>query len=334
VMWTRRGFLSSLGLATLAAACRREGPTPDRRPPPLPGGRDLVDPGWDPVNGRAPFQFDGDELVELFDGALVRRDAKRAEIGRVAIADARSFAVLPDHSVLVLADTKTGRAVHHVIAGKLASSQPHNEQVVLPMTSSTSYWAVSIWVEQVDLVGTAKHLQVPLPENTNVYASDVQSDGSIVMANLWGILRFDPALTTFKWDKGNMSYVGAGPDATTVWVASHPNIMLASLANDRATPVATHTLAHGEELVHFAGKGAHAAAVIAHTVAPWRAACTLVVYDQTRELWRAPLGEHRSAWVAMSPTHVAVRLSALDRASSLAPNLLRVWDLASGTEQT
>ncbi|MEO8845218.1 MAG: hypothetical protein ABI591_05870 [Kofleriaceae bacterium] len=334
MIWTRRSFLSGLGLATLAAACRREGPAPDRRPPPLPGGTDLVDPGWDPVHGRAPFQCDGDELVELFDGALIRRDAKRAELWRVAIADARSFAVLPDHSVVVLAEPKTGRVVHHVIDGKLASTQPHHADTILPMTSPTSYWAVSSWVEQVDLVGTAKHDQVPLPENTNVYASDVLSDGSIAMANLWGILRFAPALTTFKWDKGNPSHVGAGPDATTVWAASSPHIMLASLANDRATPVATHTLVAGEELVHFAGKGAHAAAIIAHTVGPHRAACSLVVYDQSRELWRAPLGEHRSAWVALSATRVAARLGAIDHASSLAPGLLRSWDLATGTEQT
>ena len=355
-MWTRRRFLTGLGLATVAVGCKRaprssteeiavgssatvsdaagsnlagSNAVGSAQPPgPTPGAGDLIQPGFFRV-GRSPLAFDGEELVELGKDALIRRTASLAEISRTAFSKPRSFAVLRDHSVLVLTDEKTAtRRVHHVVAGKVATTHDSLADLVFPTASPTAYWAVgSSTVKRTEIGTSEDHADVFLPENTYPDTAAVASDGSLVMSNLYGILRIDRALVTYKW-ANNPNHLGPGPDADTVWAGLGPirkepsKVALLKLAGDRATEIAAHALAPGEELVHATGSGPFAAAIVARSLGAHRAAFTLIVYDAKGERWRASLGEVSGAYFAvLSPTRVVV----------LAPtNTLRAWDVATG----
>ncbi len=325
-MWTRRQFVTGLGAAAFAAACDHGDPKQTAHESHRPGPRDLTDAGWDPIKGRALFGFDGDDLVEVIGRSLVRRDAQLAERWRVELGRPRSFAVLPDHSVLVLSDARSGRLVRHVIEGKVASSQTSFADTLL-CKSAGSYWSIGTFVEEIELAGVPKHLGLHVPDNSYIYQSDSLADGSAAIANLRGILRFDQTVETFEWAQ-QAWHLGRATDPSTVWASymdgtTGATVALVALAGGEVKPIATHVLK--DNLVHCAAEGTWAAAVTAKTIAPTRAACTLIVVDRSGEKWRAPLGEHRTCTVAISATRVAVRS---------APDALRVWDLATGRERT
>jgi hypothetical protein len=318
--------MTGLGAAALAAACDRGDLKQAAHESHVPGPRDLPDQGWEPIRGRALFAFDGDDLLELADRSLVRRDPQLAERWRLPFDRLRSFVVLADHSVLVLTDAPNGRLVHRVVEGKVATSQPSFADTLLARTAG-SYWSVGTFVEEVELAGAAKHEPMHVPENSYVYQSDALADGSVAMANLWGILRFDRTVETFTWAR-QASHLGRATDAGTVWASymdgtAGATVALLALANGAVKTIATHLIR--DDLVHCAAEGAYAAAVTAKTIAATRAACTLVVVGRDGETWRAPLGEHRTCTVSISATRVAVRS---------APDSLRVWNLATGRERT
>ncbi len=334
--WSRRRFVTGLGLATLATACKRAtnttrteetGVAPHRQEFATPGARELLDPGYFSM-GRAPLAFDGDELLEVRDGVLIRRDASLAEASRLPIEGVRSFAVLRDRSLVVLAEPKTGpRNVHHVVAGKIEATHESTADLVLAADAPASYWAVaSYWVERVQLATNTAADHLYLPENSNSYMTEVTSDGSLVVPNLYGILHIDHEISTYAWEV-RPDQLAAGPDAKTVWARLSPTyggpfkLVLLKLEGHRATAIATYPMPAEQHLVHLSGNGTHAAIIMARTLEPRRAEFTLVVYDPKGERWRTPLGEGGFLSV-VSPTRVVV-LAAFT-------NELRAFDLATG----
>ena len=335
--WSRRRFVRGLGLATLATACKRApstarteetGTAPHRPEPRTPGARELLDPGFFSM-GRAPLAFDGDELLEVRAGILIRRDASLAEVSRLPIEGVASFAVVRDRSLVVLVKTKTGGSVHHVVAGKVEATHSSFADLVLPTASPTSYWAVQAnYVARTQLANGKIDFDVQLPGNRYADTAQVTSDGSLVISSLEGILHVDRELVTYAWNDAP-KHLGPGPDATSVWASltgSHggpPKLALLKLDGDRATATATHPLAPAEHFVHVTSHGAHAAAIVARTLAPYRAAFSLVVFDVNGERWRAPLVEGSEGYFAvLSPTRVVV--------FETRSNALRAFDLATG----
>ncbi|MGE5186512.1 MAG: hypothetical protein ACM31C_30860 [Acidobacteriota bacterium] len=333
-MYNRRRFVTGLGLATIAAACKRVPvATRDDKPgvapapaPPAPARQtpEPVDTGFARVDGRAHLVLDHDDVVELRRDTLIRRNGSLAVTSQIAMEDARDFAVLADRSVVLLAWGKN-HAVHHIVNGKSVGKQPIMPDAVLPSASVSAYWAVGPWIARVDVATGKQDKSVWLPDNTYGVTAVTASDGSVLVASLHGILRVERELTTYQWDEP-ASHLGPGPAADLVWAAREPRLSLLKLEGGKATETAKLALAHGESLLHFTGKGDHAAATIAHTVAPHRAACALVVYDTHGEKWRASLGEYRTCVAALSATRVAVA------AVGDTARLLRVWDLATGKQ--
>ncbi|MFN0248476.1 MAG: hypothetical protein ACKV2T_16405 [Kofleriaceae bacterium] len=327
--WDRRSFVTGLGVAVLASACKRATPTShtDELTPPNPG--DPIDPGFHSV-GRSPLVADGEGWIELGDGVVIRRDAKLAETGRIAIEGGRSVAVLADRSLIVCATSAGSRIANHVAGNAIASSHASTADWVLPTESADAYWAVgSRWIDRVAIGGTATR-QYPLPENSYPFSAAVTSDHRVVIANLYGILRTDPELATFAWENPP-SHLGAGPDASLVWASLNPwkngpaHVALVKLDGAAASAIAKHALPAGEAIVHFSGNGAVAVATTARSLAPSRAAFSLVAYDSKGERWRVALGEDSQGYyTAMSATRVVV----LAKPS----NALRSWDLATGKE--
>ena len=296
---------------------------PGRMPPP--GPRESTDPGFDPPNvGRAPLVFDGDEVLELRPDALIRRSPDLGEVSRLALERAKDFALLRDRS-LVVSVWGPQPVVHHVVGDKIVATQPAMPDAVLPTATASSYWSIGGSVARVDATTGKADARVWLPDNTYKQTAIAASDGSVLIANLHGILRIDRALETYAWSE-QASFLGPGADATHVWAARSAKIAWLELAGDRAIEKARFTLAAGEALLHFTASGTHAAATVARTLEPGRASCTLIVFAGHGEQWRAELGEYRICQAAMSSTRIVVSATAGDE------RMLRTWDVASGKQ--
>lgn len=346
-MWDRRQFITGLGLATLGA-CKRAPtstveptappvtPPIDSMPPPVDAEPDANNPtrSGEPINpgylrmGRSPLQFDGEELLELRQAALIRRTAALAEMWTIPFAGPQSFAVLQDRSIVVSTDGSGERKVHHVVGDKIAISTASRAKFVLPTASPNVFWAVAAkTLKRTEIGSTSERVDFFLPENAHPMTAQALSDGSIVMAENESLLRFDRTMTKLAWDDP-AEFLAAGPDATSVWSAHSAgdpqpaHLVLRKLAGGTAKAVALHKLAEGEQFVHLSSAETDAAAIVAKSVRANEAALTLIVFDAKGERWRAALGDRSGgSFVALSPTRVVVLAD---------KGVLRVWNRATG----
>lgn len=325
-MWTRRGFLAGVGALPLAA-CERTRTKDTGMAPPTPPTREgpgtyiQYDPGFSATLEPAPFVFDGEALVEVRDGAVIRRDARFAERGRLAIAEAARAVVLADGSLAVLAGLRSKKQVHHVVGDAVVASATGMGDAILATEDPATLWMwdrggasglARVQFGSGALAGTlVPTASYELPDGLQP-AWARQLDGSIVLASQSAISRATATeLTRYAW-AGFARHVGAGPDARLVWCADRGTNQVALVALEgagasaRAVATATHALRTGEALVDFAAAGDVAAAVVARPGAP--TVFTLVGFDARGERWRAPLGDVRRAFhVAVSATRVVVR---------------------------
>jgi hypothetical protein len=265
--------------------------------------------------------FDGEELVQLGAGAVIRRDAKLAEVSRVPVEGVTSVAVLADRSLVVLA----GTTVHRIVNNKPASSHASTADLLLRATSPTAYWAINPrLLRRVNAASGSSELDVSVPENTKTPTAAVADDGSLGIANLWGLLHVEREIETFAW-KNAPHAIGPGPDALSWWATLDlDKVALLHLASKTATALASHTLGQGESIVHFTSRGAIAAAVIARAIEPHRASLALVTFDAKGERWRVPLPDSRGYYAMLSSTRVVTL--------STSGGAFRGYDLATGTE--
>ncbi len=333
--WNRRRFLHGLGLAGLAAACKRApsdeaaaSPAPQAKPkpapPPPPAPGEMIDPGYVLV-GRAPIVFDGDGMILLRDGTLVRRDKKFAETGTIALTKVKRFALLPDRSLVVITEDKGAWSAHHVIGAKVVSSRDATTDTVLADGTSKAYWGLSAsWAEHVDIATGKLVANIHLPENSDPEGAVTLADGSVVMPSNAGIVRVDKTLTTYALPE-RPKHLSRGPDPKTLWAnIGFESLVLLKLEGDKAVAVVTHALPAGDRLIHLTSNGPLAAGIVAHPTTKTRAAASLVVWDRTKEQWRAALGDEPfvGRFAVLSQSRAAVL--------SLPSGTVRAWNVATG----
>jgi len=281
------------------------------------------------ADGPAPFSFDGDELIELRDGIMIRRDAALAELSRLPLTDVTSFAVLRDRSLVVLVAPAAGPPrVHRVVAGLSTASYESHGKHLAPTEKPNEIWVVDdrdVSREQFETAGMIPNVVHPLPSNMS-RGFVALPDGTVAVSSTTAILHASSTkLTSYAW-AGGSKHLALGPRPRTLWASSNNNqntIALVTLEGTEAKLIVRHALKPDEVLLHLAGSGEHAAAVIAHTSEPAPPEFALVVYTAKGEQWRVPLGGPRQTfYAAVSATRVVVR--------SNPPYLLRAWDLATG----
>ena len=288
--------------------------------------------GFSPIFGPAPFAFDGEELLENSDGALIRRDTALAELSRLPLKQVTSFAILRDRSLAVVAEAR----LHHVIGNEVAASYGPSRAIVLPTESAVELWQLNARGVSRDRFGEGKAAKLLMP--TAVYSfpegnlPGVASlaDGSIAVSNQSAILHADAhSLKSYSWD-GYSRHLAPGPEPRTLW-ASHglDKVALVRLEGANVRTLAMHSLRPTETIVHMAGSGEHAAVVVASpTGDATLVAFALVLFNARGEQWRSALAEKpRYFMVAMSATRVVLRFSSVPPQPSYE---LRAWDLASG----
>ncbi|MBS1123060.1 MAG: hypothetical protein H6Q90_5288 [Deltaproteobacteria bacterium] len=332
--WSRRQFSAALGLTPLLA-CDRGTRTSTKETGVGPTKPTMhyqpAGPGYSRADGPAPFSFDGDELLEVRDGVLIRRDAALAEISRLPLTDVTTFTVLRDRSLAVRVAPAAGAPLlHHLVAGRSKASYASHGKLLAPTEKPNELWEVDDRSVSREQFGTDKlagmlvpNVTHPLPENT-LPGFAAFSDGTIAVSNITAILHADATkLSSYTW-AGGSRHLAPGPGPRTLWASDNfDKIALVSLEGTEAKPIARHSLKPDEVLLHLAGSGDHAAAVIARTPDTGPTEFTLAVYTTKGEQWRAPLDSPRQIfYAALSATRVIVRAE---------PQfLLRAWDLATG----
>ncbi len=342
--WSRRQFSAALGLAPVLACDRgtrgasKEAVTgvaptvPERTVAPAPPSMHYqpAGPYYSRADGPAPFSFDGEELLEIRDGVLIRRDAALMEVSRLPLTDVTSFAVLRDRSLVVLVDPAAGPPrVHQVVDGRSKASYESHGKLLAPTEKLDEIWIVDHRHVSREQFGTDKLAGMLVPNLTHPIPLNMPpgfaalADGTIAVSSTTAILLADAVkLSSYAWTGGSR-YLGPGPALRTLWSSENVDkIVLVKLEGTEAKVIARHALKPDEVILHLAGSGDHAAAVIARTGTA-QSEFTLVVYTVKGEHWRAPLGGPRQIfYAALSASRVVVR--------SNPPYLLRAWDLATG----
>lgn len=343
--WTRRRFVTGLSLGAVAAACEsassddKAGPAPapppaktapaggPAKPPSRPPSKPPVNRGY-PLRRPYDLQFrdgatyDGDELLLIKNSVVVRLDHKLVEKTRLPVKDVRSFALLPDRSLVVM----TNDAVVHVVDDKVVGSQPSWGLQVRSAGSSTEFWSLSMTgsAVRVKLGATKLTPTTSLPENTHDASAESLADGTLVIGHNNGILRVDQTATLYTWSEP-ADIVSRGPDPMTVWVnVNHEKLVLVKLEKDRVVAKASHALAKGDQFVHSTSNGPLAGGIVAHAVTPSQATFSLVVWDAKKERFRVALDDapYVSRLAVMSDKRIA--------ALADAPGTSVAFDLATG----
>ena len=332
--WSRRQFSAALGLTPLLA-CDRGTRTSTKETGVGPTKPTMhyqpAGPGYSRADGPAPFSFDGDELLEVRDGVLIRRDAALAEISRLPLTDVTSFAVLRDRSLVVLVKPAASLPrVHHVVAGRSKASYASHGKLLAPTENLNEIWVVDDRHVSREQFGTDNLTGMMVPNVTHVLPQNMGPgfaalpDGTIAVSSNTAILHADATkLSSYTWT-GDSEHLAPGPGPRTLWTsANFDTVALVSLEGTEAKVIARHALKPDETILHLAGAGEHTAAVIARTSETAPVEFTLAVYTTKGEQWRAPLGGPRQLfYAALSATRVVVRAEP--------QYLLRAWDLATG----
>lgn len=314
-MWNHRLLCASLGAVTACTgAASAPSPVPKEKPvvstvsPPVSAPAN-VDPGFRVTDGAAPFVVDGDRLVELHDGAVILRDAKLAETSRVGTG-VKSFAVLPRHGIAV----RSGLTLQ-VLAGGTTTTYANALNDVVATDKSDEVWQVSATmatrsalVKDADAHRVRAKQANKLPDGARAIHATL-ADGNLAIASQDAILVASAAGLASFAASGVARHLGAGPAANTVWASdsARHGVTLWKLADGKATALATHALPASETVVHMAGAGAHAAAVVAHGQGP-QVTYSLVAFTAKGEAWRAPLGSAAATYlVALDAKRVVVR---------------------------
>lgn len=345
--WSRRQFTAALGLTPLLA-CDRGTRNAPKQTVTQPGIAPTVTeptvaptkpsmhyqpagPGYLISDGPAPLAFDGTDLLEIRDGALIRRDASLAEVSRLPLKDVTSFAVLRDRSLVVRVDpADRSPQLHHVIAGKSAASYDTKRKHLAPTEKPNELWQVDPQGVDRDEIGTNKEVAFLLPVASHALPNGTSpefaalADGTLAISNMVEILHADAkTLARYAFD-GACRHLAPGPEPRTLWINDNfRSIVLARLEGTTAKVIARHALPPGETILHLAGSGDHAVVVIAQTTEPAPTVFELAAYTVQGERWRVPLTSPRQTFfAALSATRVVVRAGP--------QYLLRAWDLATG----
>lgn len=270
----------------------------------------------------APMAIVGERIVEWRDKAMYVYDAA-GKSSSVPVKDITGFAVLPDRSLAVLA----GFQLHRVVNDAVTASFLQPADRIAPTATLDAVWTINRAIVGHERFGTGPSASAmiasktfKLPEGMRQGAATL-ADGALALAYQGGILRVTPAaLTSHAWP-GAAHQVGPGPQPDQVWISGNAAALL-QLTADAAKPIAQHARHGDETMVHFAARGAHAAAVVAKGSGD-EATYALVCWRQAGEAWRVALGTTRARYyVALDEDRVVV----LARPAQT----FRTFDVASG----
>lgn len=266
--------------------------------------------------------YDGDELLAIVDGTLTRFDDKLAVKARIAIRQVRSFALLPDRSLVVA----TRDTMSRVVKDKVVATHDVFSVLLRATGSSAELWGIKTSGSAGRIRPDDPDPRFPLqiPANVDVMTAEVLADGGLAFAGNDGIVHIDSAVKLYKWN-GGARILSRGAEPRTVWAnVAHEKLVLLKLENDRAIEKATHVMPKGDRLMHSTSNGALVGGIVAHSVTASEATFSLVAWDETRERFRAPLdgAQHVGRIAVMSGTRIAALASP--------PGKMVAFDLATG----